>query len=627
MKVLLLASLGVWALTGVPVTAQSVPLAEHISLAEIRPGMTGYGLTVFSGSVVDTFGVTVIGVQENIRVAGSLLLVEVSGHDLETSSIAQGMSGSPIYLDGRFAGALAFGWGGSLRPIAGVTPAAEMLALPMTAPSLASREASATGPGLTGLLAFPAEPSRLAAEIWGGSAAVAPDPAPRALTADWPAAPRMWLDLAGQLAQLMPELDAGPDQWLFQPLGLAQAGPVADATVSAVGGRERLVPGAACAVPLVTGDAALGAIGTVTWVRGDQVLMMGHPFMQRGPVNLPLATAEVLAVMPSREMSFKMGSIGEIVGTVHHDLRAGLSGRLGPAPAMIPVKVSVRDADLTVHEFNFAVVDDPQLTSTLVFWSIYNALLANGDDASRQTIRYEVASTWSAPAALKDSPLVVSGLAAGPGGAGGLAVEVMTPLNILLNNEFAEARLTGVQATLTRSASLQTASIVGLTSPRAVVRPGEEIVFVAAVEPRLGERESVSIPVTIPRHLPAGPYRVVVASAADLFVLEAQRAAARFQPVDLAGTLAILRSARASDTLVLALFAPGEATVLPGRELANLPQSVARTVRAGNMQAQRSLADYVWRTDLPSQWALSGHAVRSLRVLPAESPVADERRP
>ena len=107
----------------------SVPGGGFIPLDEITPGMTGYGLTVFAGSKIDTFGVTVVGVQPNVRADGSLLVIEVSGHGLEVSSIAQGMSGSPVYLDGRFAGALAFGWGGALKPFAGVTPAAEILAL------------------------------------------------------------------------------------------------------------------------------------------------------------------------------------------------------------------------------------------------------------------------------------------------------------------------------------------------------------------------------------------------------------------------------------------------------------------------------------------------------------------
>jgi hypothetical protein len=599
------------------------PVRDHIPLAEIEPGMTGYGLTVFRGVTVDTFGVKVIGVQEKVRAAGSLLLIEVSGHDLETSSIAQGMSGSPIYLNGRFAGALAFGWGGALRPIAGVTPAAEMLALPTDIPPTARPRQALTDVTAHQLIPLGTNATALAQDIWGSVTAPLGSRAIEPVDNTWPDAPQMWLNLATNLTAGDAGTHLPPERWIFQPLGLTGASAAAaNATAP-----PRLVPGAACAVPLVTGDAALGAIGTVTWVEGDQVLMMGHPFMQRGPVNLPLATAEVLTIFPSREMSFKMGSVGQIVGTVHHDLRAGLSGRMGVAPPLIPVTVTVARAGAPAQEYEFGVVDDPILTPNLVFWTIYNALLATSDDMSLQTMRYEVESIWSGPSTLSAEPLMLRGVTAGPGGAAGLAREVAAPLSILLNNPHATVQLREVRARLEQVRPLQTAAIVGLTSPRSVARAGQKLDFHIEIEPRLGDRQTLTIPITLPPHLPAGPYRVVVASASELFALEAQRAAGRFQPVNLSGVLDILRTGRARDSLVLALFSPGQATILQGQELGNLPASVARTVRAGNMQAQRSLADYAWRHEQIMPWALTGHAVRSLRVQPTEKPFVEERRP
>ncbi len=133
--------------------------------------------------------------------------------------------------------------------------------------------------------------------------------------------------------------------------------------------------------------------------------------------------------------------------------------------------------------------------------------------------------------------------------------------------------------------------------------------------------------VTLPTQMSAGPYRVVVTSAADLFALESQRAAGRFQQVNLNSMLEILRTDRSRDQLVLAIFAPGEAMILQGQEMRNLPQSIARTVRTGNMQAQRSLADYVMRSEQTTPWVLTGHAVRSLRVQRADKPLAEESRP
>ncbi len=588
-----------------------------IPLAEIRPGMTGYGLTVFEGSRVDTFGVTVVGIQHNPRVAGSLLLIEVAGHGLELSSIAQGMSGSPIYLDGRFAGALAFGWEGALRPLAGVTPAEDMLALPRQAgESAAAGMATPNGTAATGPRGLVTRGDGGLGRTLFGSASGGAAPV-SALPAGWPAPD---VALEALLADAGLAQAARGTAWIYQPLGAATAATGAGADA------PPLRPGSACAVPLVTGDALLGAIGTVTWVEGDRVLMMGHPFMQRGPVDLPLAAAEILTVFPSRSMSFKMGSIGEVVGTVHHDLRAGLAGRLGAGPAMVPVTVRIHE-DGHARDYEFRVVHDPQLTPVLTFWTIYNALLARGDDASDQTVRYGLQADWERPRLLASEPLVLRGAAAGPGGAAALAGEWMAPLAMLLNNPHEDARLRGVTVDLTLAPAQEAASVVDLSGPRAAARGGGELVFDVTVQPRRGGAVVLQVPLTLPAHLPAGSYRVAAASAADVFALEAQRAAGAMQPGSLRGLQALLARERSADRLMLAVFAPGGGVIVDGREMSSLPGSVAGLLEGGQAPSDRPLADFVLQTGVPTGWVLSGHAVRTLELLPSPQPVDEEKRP
>ncbi|MCB1185142.1 hypothetical protein KDM41_17115, partial [bacterium] len=519
------------------------------------------------------------------------------------------------------AGALAFGWSGSLRPIAGVTPAAEMLALPATRPATDWREAAlGTGGGvdeLAGLVPVGVD-RELARDLETDTAAVpAPDGGAPAARGDWPDAAGMWRRLATDLAGAQPGFDPNATGWLLHPMGAAGAGTAVRSGA--------LVPGGACAVPLVTGDASLGAIGTVTWVDGDRVLMMGHPFMQRGPVNLPLATAEIQTILPSREMSFKMGSVGALVGAVHHDQRAGLAGRLGPVPALIPVRVQVGGAGGAVHEF--AVADDPLLTPTLVFWAVYNSLLVAGDDASLQNLAYTVRTTWEGEAGLAARPLELRGVTAGPGGAAGVAREIMGPLTALLNNAHAPLRLTAVEATWEVRRPLRTARVSGLAGPRTVARAGDEVTFAVELDVRDGGPDVEEFHVVLPRHLAPGPYRVVAASAADLFGLEAQRAPGRFQPTNLPGMIELLRTERSGDVLALAILAPGTSLVVEGRELANLPESIAETVQAGNLGVQRSLADYVLRMDRRLEHLVVGHAVRHLEIKATPAPVGEERRP
>ena len=191
-----------------------------IPLDDIREGMTGYGLTVFHGTRVDTFGVRVLGVQRHARVAGNVILVEVSGPGLAESAIPQGMSGSPVYLDGRFAGAVAFSWEGALRPIGGLTPAAEMLALPAE-PLATPPEQLGAGCDLPALLDPLGRGRYLAARLAGRG--------------DRPVAPRAEPGLSGRAAWPSPALLAAR----LLP-GLAEAGGIGAPGLSA------LLPGWHC---------------------------------------------------------------------------------------------------------------------------------------------------------------------------------------------------------------------------------------------------------------------------------------------------------------------------------------------------------------------------------------------
>ncbi len=595
---------------------------DFIPVSEISRGMKGYGLTVFQGTRIDTFGVEVVGIQERNRVDGNLILIEVSGHDLERSSIAQGMSGSPIFINGRFAGALAFGWAGSLRPLAGVTPARDILSLPVNPESeqqpgrVFSRAAVLD---MKPLLRGVAADSDLVAEVLGITA----NPYFSAPSAEpWPAADRLIMNLLQEATSSAGFGFPKAEHWFCTLAGSASSAKGTSGDFS-----RTLVPGAACAVPLVTGDAMLGVTGTVTWTNQDDVLMMGHPFMQRGPVNLPLATAEILTVFPSRQMSFKMATVGEIIGSVHHDQRAGLSGKLGPAPRMIPVTVDLDFSDSRQLRYKFEVVDDPVLTPSLVFWTLYNSILAEGDDASNQSISYEVTSNWNGSDLLSNSPLVISGVVAGPGGALSLAKDWMAPFSLLLSNPFQKVKLESVQAHFKVSSGLNTARITGLDGPRSLVKGSGPIKVNVGITPRMGVKQVVQVELSLPEDLPEGAYRLVAASAAEFFLLEAQRAAGRFQVASLDGAVKILSMERAADDLVVALLAPGSGLMIDDRQMNHLPGSVSRLLQQGNMQIKSTMADFVAKESIPMPLVLQGHAVRKLRVLPGPAPIKEERRP
>lgn len=616
----------------VAVATVSTPLLAApppMRVSEIRPGMTGYGLTVFEGSRIDTFSVRVLGVQENVRAQGSLVLVEVGGHGLERSSIAQGMSGSPVFLDGRFAGAVAFGWEGALSPIGGVTPAEEMLALPTQSGALPSPRSGAA-PDVRALLGDAS--GGLAAEL--GAAAPAAAAQGDAVSAVMSAIPSGWpspLDLAAALLEPLAAPDgAGRPAWLCRPAG-ALAGNGGGAGGGNIPFEEpaRLRPGSACAVSLVRGDADLGAIGTVTWVDGDRVLMMGHPLLQRGPVELPLAAADIVTILPSRRMSFKLGSAGPVVGAVHHDLRAGLAGRLGAVAPTVPVSVRILEpgAGRPAREFRFDVARDVQLTPLLVFWSFYNALLAGGDDASRQSLDWSLRTTWRQPGA-PSRELVLRSVAGGPGGAAALAGEVMAPLALLLDNPFGDVALESAEFRVTVAPGRDGRTITALAAPRRLEAGAGELAVIVDQREASGRITSVPVSVPLPASLAAGTYRVVAASAAEFFAFEAQRAPERLRPARLADLWELLATPRSSSTLVVAVFAGEQPALVEGRELAAAPGSVVRVLAAGRQPAEQALARVVARIalELPGE-SLAGHAVRSFEITAPAPAASDRRRP
>lgn len=615
--------------------APATELPPWLPLAEVTPGLEGYGLTVFRGTAVDTFGVRVLGVQHGVRAAGSLILVELSGGDLELTAVPRGMSGSPVFLKGRFAGAVAFGWGGALRPIAGLTPAEDLMSLP--------DQPLVTGPGGEapegGLGGRPLSPTILAAA--GGRPppwplapgadrpAAGPDPAAVALALGlpdpgsdpWPT-PR---DLGAALLRTGAGAAAGRDAAV--PLGLicraladGAVGPAPDA-----GGEwpTTLVPGAAAAVSLVLGDANLGALGTTTWVDGERVLLMGHPLMQRGPVDLPLATAEILGVFPSRDVSFKLGTMGPVLGSVHHDLRAGLVGRLGAEPPLTPVAIRVERPEAP-ESYRFQVARDPNLTPGLVFWCLYNSLLVRGDDLSDQTIAFRIDGRWRGPEG-RELDLPLAGAVAGPGTMMSLAAEWMAPLQLLLSNRHARLTLLAVEAEIDVRPRLDTATIAGLRAP-AIAEPGRTVPVTVVLEPYRDRSVARRLDLELPRSLAPGDYRLAAASARDLFTLEAQRAAGRFQDASLAAVLALLRTPRSATELAVVLLGPPDGLTVEGREFPLLPGSVASTLRGGD-GVEPVAASYAARAALETGLVLEGGAMQPLHVRPRTRTTAEREQP
>jgi len=377
-----------------------------IDVASIKPGMKGYGLTVFRGVTPERFDVEVIDVLKNFRPSQDLILVRTPHPILDKAMVVGGMSGSPIYLDGKLAGAYAYGWMFGKEPVAGVTPIASMLAeltravdpsiwdalgIPV-ASSAANKQAAkqqhararvrentalyaAQQQQQAGTSGDPFSALRAHAEQHGFGAPARSDSMPRLSAAATP------LMLSGFDERVVDMLDAELTRF-GMPAVEASAGGAAGAAAKGAPA-DRFVDGGAIGVQLIRGDLQATSIGTVTHVAGTRLVAFGHPMMNAGQPALPTATARILHILASEQRSFKIGEVRSSLGTMIHDRQAAIVIDTTLTPATVPMTVRVHGvAGAPKTEWNMELASHRLLTPMLGFSAILNALSAT---AAEQT--------------------------------------------------------------------------------------------------------------------------------------------------------------------------------------------------------------------------------------------------
>ena len=327
--------------------------------------MRGTGRTVFNGNKIEDFQVEVLGVLDNIGPKESLILARLSGGPLEHTVVMQGLSGSPVYIDGKLVGAVAMAFPFAKDPIAGIRPIEAMLrtSTAVTPPSpkpapLGQRAALALNErDLTRRFPRP-EP------VQGGEARMIDIATPLSFGGF----SRATLDaFAPQLRALGLE----PRQ------GVTSGGKIEPA----MGNPADLKPGAMISVQLMAGDLSVGADGTVTHIDGDRIYAFGHRFLDIGSTALPFARAEVLTLLANTNTSFKISSAKEWMGTIYQDRNTAVAGELGKRPAMVPVSVTVSRGGTPVESYQMQMVHDTLLSPLLLQMAVFSAI-----DATERTV-------------------------------------------------------------------------------------------------------------------------------------------------------------------------------------------------------------------------------------------------
>lgn len=524
--------------------------ARHMRVAEVRAGMKGYGLSVFSGTKIERFEVEVISILRNFSPKQDVVLIRAAGCNLEHTGAIAGMSGSPIYLKDdsekfRLIGAFAFGWPMMKDPLAGVQPIEYMLSIPLyedagvrgidVADAASGTPRTDDGAGATGTLApwsVSDAMARARRELTTGRASLLPT----VRQTDIAGTGLSGVDVTRLRALQTPLMTSGLSDTLmqrvspvFSPFGtvLLQAGgsavgsdgrPAGAATQPAVAGvaaaNPRIEPGSVLAVPLITGDVEMTAVGTCTEVLGDRIYGFGHPFTGEGPVRLPMGTGSIQGIIANLATSFKLGAMGEPSGTLLGDHVSGVSGRLGAVPSTVPITYKVRYTDdqvERVYHYNAAI--HPRFTPLLAGVSLVSSLGGARELPTRNTVDYDITVTFNGGQRLH---LVDRTANADPQA---LMFELTMPLLAASDNPFQKVMPQKVEGQITISSGTRMAQVVNAQTPVRRYQPGDRVKILTTLRHFRGVETVQPIEIDIPRDLPDGSYDLTV-SGKQRFVMD-----------------------------------------------------------------------------------------------------------
>jgi hypothetical protein len=535
---------------------------EILPASEITPGMKGYGLSdLGDGKGVQRFDVEIVGLLKSYAPKQDLILARILADAIDRTGIIAGMSGSPIYVDGKLVGALAYGWPFSREAICGITPIQSMLDIrkaPASPPVPMGGAAARTAAFTTAFRDFRfREPfEELLKAFRGEPATSGPAPLPLPVSLSGAIEPGR---LFGRIAEA-----AG---WMVTPSGAST--PAAPEVVTP--NESRLEPGSAVAAVLLSGDMVLSATGTVTWVEGNSLLAFGHPFLSMGPVDMPMASADVLTVLPSLYRSFKFSTTGSVLGSVSQDRSTGILGSFGRPPTMVPVTVRMTSEDFPTQTFRFEVVHNSMLTPILVAVATDNVLTTLEKRAGERTIVWK--SSIRTPERTVRWDSVFSGLSAREEAVSSVALLT----NYLMANEFRDLPIQSVDVEIAHSDRLQSARVVHVEAQKEKVLPGENVPVWVDLEDFRGGPRRVVMTLRVPSDAPPGPLTVFVgdgnaATAYDLALYPPD-------PHSLDQVLDFLARVRPPNSLNLLVYRSAPGAVVNGEPLAALPPTRAALLR------------------------------------------------
>ncbi len=534
-------------------------------LKDIKPGLRGIGKTVFSGNRIEEFQVEVLGVLENIGPKQNLILARLSGGPLAETGVLQGMSGSPVYIDGKLAGAVALAFPFAKEAITGIRPIEEMVRVTDAGSGSPPTQMARNELSLASLFAAK-DLTRLLPgrqDLAAGNAKLLDIATP----VSFAGFTRATLD---QFAPQLRVLGLEPTQ------GLSAGGP----SSPRMGDPSALKPGSMISVQLMTGDLSIGADGTVTYIDGNRIYAFGHRFLAVGSTALPFTRSEVLALLPVMSASFKISAPKEMMGAILQDRNTAVAGELGRVAAMAPISISVSRGGKRMDTYQMQMVNDRFLSPLLVQMAVFNTIDATERTVGASSFRVTGEIEFQGSAA----PLKVNNMYAADTGSAMIAsLSTAIPVAYVLQSGFDALEVKKVALDIESFDAKKQYQIDSVYTGRREVRAGEKVELTTLLVGENGAEVARKIEYQVPLGITPGPLYFTVADGMTTNLTEFRQIIGA-QPRSISQLISTVNSLRANTKAYVRVWRPEPAFQLEGEDFPDPPPSVA-LILAGSQGA------------------------------------------
>ncbi len=521
-------------------------------LKDVRPGLRGTGRTVFSGNRIDEFQVEILGVLNNIGPKESIILARLSGGPLDHTGVLQGMSGSPVYIDGKLLGAVALAFPFSKDPIAGIRPIEDMV-----------RPAT-----MLAAAAAPKPPAELAANNLARQLpATPPLSADRMINIATPISfggfSRATIDA---FAPRLRELGLEPRQSITAGSNIP----------SPMGNPSDLKPGSMISIQLMSGDYGIGADGTVTHIDGNHIYAFGHRFLDVGSTALPFARADVITLLPNVNTSFKLSNAREWMGTINQDRNTAVAGELGKSIEMVPVSVAVSRGSRAVESYHMQMVNDPALSPLLLQMAVYSVI----DETERTVGASSIRITGEIEFQNAPAPVLVNNMYAADNGTamqGSLSAAI--PVAYVMQSAFNSLHLKKVALQVEAFDQKKLLNIDDITVSRRTVHAGEKVRLQVSLTGENGVETTRQLEYAVPIGAEPGTLYFTVADAGTANLTDFRQVLTS-NPHSPAQLISTVNNLHPNTKAYVRVWRADPAFQLEGSDLSDPPASVALILSA-----------------------------------------------